>query len=224
MAEDAVAKEQESQLKAIVAAHESVAHLLSIFIPLLAVLFVGFQNADDTLDLLGAKFETGQGAVVAVMLIIVACYFCARNLFVMRNLLESMPDQSAVRRQLQTSAVLLNPFTEVTPPFAGRLFNYSALVLMHIAPLGVVLGFSDLIVASQRSLLLATCHFLLVLLFAAVYFFFCIGLTLVIEFVNPADAVLRKRIVHLAILTWVIAFLVYGYVANLENFRAALQM
>src|SRR5205085_7207186 len=101
--------------------------------------------------------------------------------------------------------------------------NYSALALMHVAPLGVVLGFSDLIVSSERSLLLATLHFVLVLVFAVVYFFFCIGLSVVLDLVNPADAALRKRILQLAILVLVIAFLVYGYVANLDNFRDVMQ-
>jgi hypothetical protein len=94
---------------------------------------------------------------------------------------------------------------------------------MHIAPLGIVLGFSDLIVAAQRSLALATFHFVLVLVFAMIYILFYIGLAGVIEIVNPADARPRQRILQITILVFVVVFVIYSYVANLPNLRDALQ-
>jgi hypothetical protein len=204
-------------VKAILATHESVMSLLAIFIPILAALFVAFQNAANTVEVLGTKFTPGQGAAISVILIVVACYFCARNFFVLCDLLDQVQDKSFIRRMLQVSAAPLNPFTEVSPPFAGKIFNYSGIVLMHIAPIGVVIGFSDLIVAAQRSFMLATFHFVLVLLFAVIYFSFYVGLASVINIVNPNDAGLRLRILRITIFVLVVAFLVYGYIANLEN-------
>lgn len=223
MADVSEPKDEDDLAKAIIALHENVGRLLSVFIPILGALFVGFQNAGDNVEVLGSKFTPSQGAVISALLIVVACYFSARDLFMMRTLLYELQNKSIVQKTLQASAVLLNPFTEVSPPFVGRIFNYSALMLMHIAPIGVVLGFSDLIIAAQRSLILATLHFVLVLLFGIIYFFFYHGLVGVIDIVNPTDSTLRRRILKISIAFLVVAFLMYGHIANLENFWDAMQ-
>jgi len=214
---------EDDLMKGITTTHESVMSLLSIFIPILAALFVCFQNAATTIEVLGAKFTPGQGAVISVILILVGCYFCARNLFILHNLLDQVQDKSLVRKALQASAAPLNPFTKVSPPFWGKIFNYSGLVLMHIAPIGVVIGFSDLLVSKQQSLLLGIFHFVLAFLFAIIYIFFYVGLVGVIDIINPDDACSRRRILKITIFVVVVAFLVYGYVANLNNFRQVLQ-
>jgi hypothetical protein len=233
MSEGDKSKGEEELAKAVIALHESVANLLSVFIPILAVLFVSFQNANDTIEVLGAKFTRSQGAIISELLIIVACYFCARNLFVMSNLLDKIQDKSLLRVMLKSSTALLNPFTKINLPskvaifiklsLAEGIFNYSGLVLMHIAPLGIVLGFADLIVSTQRSLILATLDFVLVLLFAVIYYAFYAGLVKVIVRVNRKDARLRRRILRISIWGLTVLFLVYSYIANLENYRNALQ-
>jgi hypothetical protein len=223
MSEDDKSKGEEELVKAVIASHESGANLLSIFIPILAVLFVSFQNASDTIEILGAKFTRGQGAIISELLIIVTCYFCARNLFIMSNLLDRIQDKSPVRMKLQSSSALLNPFTKINLPFGKGIFNYGGLVLMHVAPLGVILGFADLIVAAQRSLVLALLDSVLALVFVGLYIFFYVGLVEVINKVNPDDARLRRRILRISILGLAVLFLLYGHIANQENYRNAMQ-
>jgi hypothetical protein len=224
MSSDADAKLEGELVKSVMGVHESVARSLTIFIPIFAALFVTFQNAGTAIEIVGAKFTRSQGALVAVVLIAVTCSFCVRNLYIMRDLLGEIRDKSLVRKLLQSSAVPLNPFATVNLAYCASVFNYMGLVLMHIAPLGVVLAYSDLIVATQRSLPLAGLHFVLVLAFLAIYYFLYRGLAEVIGIVNPADARLRHRVLLWSIVVILLAFLIYGHIANMENVASALQI
>jgi hypothetical protein len=224
MSADAEFKLEGELVKSVMAAHESVARSLTIFIPMFAALFVVFQNAETAIDILGAKFTRSQGALVAVVLVAVTCCICVRNLFIMRDLLGQIHDKTLVRKLLQSSAVPLNPFANTAPAFFVTVFNYMGLVLMHIAPLGVVLAYSDLIIAAQRSLLLAGLHFVLALAFLTIYFLLYRGLACVIEIVNPESARARRRILVWSIVVVLLAFLIYGHVANMENVSGALQI